>query len=294
MRAEITDEEARYFLDNGYLILRDVLLGEELSRVQAAMMELVREGSERVVDDPDFAYGEGHKTGAKILRRIEYVIDKRDEMKVLLANPFILRSVEKLMSSDLIPTWDSMVLKQPGEGIIVPWHRDAGTDQVCDKPIFNVDFYLDEADEDTCVWLIPGSHQWSSQAAQAEITRRNTPFESQDAIPALMHPGDVLFHNILALHGSPANTSHKLRRVVYYEFRSAHVEAEIGPHVPEYIPLKQRMLMRCIERRKLADYVPADEIPFEYAPPAPFEMKLPQRDEESPEFRYPHGEFWRA
>ena len=53
--------------------------------------------------DPD-----ARPTGRKVLRRIEYVIDKRDECKVLLGNPFILRSVEKLMGPDLIPTWDSM------------------------------------------------------------------------------------------------------------------------------------------------------------------------------------------
>src|SRR5438067_2006740 len=122
----ITEEQARFFLENGYLIVRGVLHGEELARMQAAMDDLTAYGSSTVRDDLDYAYGEGHRTSGKILRRVEYVIDKRDECKILLGNPFILRWVEKLMGPDLIPTWDSMVLKMPGEGIIVPWHRDAG------------------------------------------------------------------------------------------------------------------------------------------------------------------------
>jgi phytanoyl-CoA hydroxylase len=297
-RTTITDEEARFFLDNGYLILRGVLLGEELARVRAAMDDLTAYGSAGVRDHPDFMYGQGIRTGGKVLKRIEYVIDKRDEMKVLLGNPFILRAVEKLMGKDLIPTWDSMVLKMPGEGIIVPWHRDAGTDHVGDKPIFNVDFYLDEADEDTCVWVIPGSNHWSRERVAAWLDENRSmdtkeAFRASGAVPALMQPGDVLFHNILVLHGSPSNVSEKLRRVVYYEFRTAHVEEAIGPHVPAYIPLKQKVLRACIERRKTVDWIPAGEQPYEYDPPAPWNAAALATGEELPTYRYAHGDYWR-
>src|SRR5579871_5983395 len=255
----IRDEEAQFFHANGYLIVRGVLQGEELKQVQAAMQELYDYGAAEVRDDPDYLYGKGHLSGSRTLARIEYVIDKRDEAKVLLGNPFILRSTERLMGKDLIPTWDSMVLKLPGEGIIVPWHRDAGTGMVGDQPIFNVDFYLDEADEDTCVWVMPGSHQWDQAKIDAWL-KEHSPhdkakedFRASGAVPALMQPGDVLFHNILVLHGSPSNAGDSLRRVVYYEFRTAHVEEAQGPHIPAYIPLKQKELLACIRLRKEAD-----------------------------------------
>ena len=60
--------------------------------------------------------------------------------------------------------------------------------------------------------------------------------------------GDVLFHSILVLHGSPAARS-QLRRVVYYEFRPAEVEQAHGPHVPQYIPTKQKVLLACLRHR---------------------------------------------
>jgi ectoine hydroxylase-related dioxygenase (phytanoyl-CoA dioxygenase family) len=262
------------------------------------MDELTAYGTAEVRNHPDYFYGTGHQSGQPVLRRIEYVIDKRDEMKVLLAHPFILRSVEKLQGKDLIPTWDSMVLKLPGEGIIVPWHRDAGTDCVGDTPIFNVDFYLDAADEDTCVWIVPGSHRWSQEevdswlAQHKEQDRYLEDFRRSGATPALMQPGDVLFHNILVLHGSPSNTSEKLRRVVYYEFRSAHVEEALGPHVPAYIPLKQKVLLACLEHRKAADYLSPEE-PYHYSPPAPYNKVSWQPGDELPTYRYPHREYWR-
>jgi phytanoyl-CoA hydroxylase len=293
-RRVISDDDAQFFMDNGYLIVRGVLQGEELRRMQAAMSDLTTYGSAEVRDHPDYMYGRGHKTGGQVLRRIEYVIDKRDEAKVLLGNPYILRSVEKLMGPDLIPTWDSMVLKLPGEGIIVPWHRDAGTDFVGDRPIFNVDFYLDEADADTCVWVIPGSHRWSAEQAQQEIELRNRGgFDAAGAVPAIMHPGDVLFHDITVLHGSPANSSGKLRRVVYYEFRTAHVEEAKGPHVPAYIPLKQKVLLACLDWRKQAGYIPPGEEPFTYNPPPPYNTVTLTPREQPPTYRYHHGEYWR-
>lgn len=294
----ISDQEAQFFFANGYLIARGVLTGAELQHVQAAMQDLYDYGAAEVRDDPDFMYGKGHLSGSKTLARIEYVIAKKDEMKVLLGHPFILRSTQKLMGSDLFPTWDSMVLKAPGEGIIVPWHRDAGTDQVGDQPIFNVDFYLDPATEENCVWVIPGSHKWDKAQIQAWLaTHRDqttvAEFRASGAVPALMQPGDVLFHNIMVLHGSPSTTAQALRRVVYYEFRTAHVEAETGPHVPAYIPLKQKVLLACIERRKAADWIPADEEPFVYTPPAPYDTITLAPGEEPPAYRYAHGDYWR-
>jgi ectoine hydroxylase-related dioxygenase (phytanoyl-CoA dioxygenase family) len=108
-----------------------------------------------------------------------------------------------------------------------------------------------------------------------------------------MEPGDVLLHNILVLHGSPENRSDHLRRVVYYEFRAAHVEEAIGPHVPEYIPLKQKVLLASIARRGQAPYA-VGETPYQYRPPAPYDTVTLADGEEPPTYRYPHGDYWRA
>src|SRR2546427_11484465 len=93
----ISDGQAAFFRENGELIGRNYIEGEELPRLRAAMGELADYGAAEVRQEPDFAYGEGERTSEKVLRRIEYVIDKCDECKALLGHTFILRSVEKLM-----------------------------------------------------------------------------------------------------------------------------------------------------------------------------------------------------
>lgn len=285
----ITDEQAQFFLDNGFLVVRNVLAGEELELVQSEMEKLYDKGAAGVEGDPDYMYGKGAKSGRRILRRIEYVIDKSDPMKALLGHPFILRSVEKLQGPNFIPTWDSMVLKAPDEGIIVPWHRDAAVPPGCTdpRPIFNVDFYLDEADLKTCLWVIPGSNRWTAEAAAERCGRPG--FTTEDAIPVPMQPGDVIFHNIVLLHGSPDGDGNALRRTVYYEFRPGEIEAEFGPHTLEYLSLKQHVLFDCIERRKQTQYG-AVEKPFAYNPNGKFAVKEPK---EPYQYRYAHEHYWR-
>lgn len=285
----ITDEQAQYFLDNGFLVIRNVVRGEELKLVQDEMMKQVELGASGMKHDNDYQYRLNKQSGNEVFARVEYVIDKSDVMKSLLGHPFILRSVEKLQGRNFIPTWDSMVLKFPNEGAIVPWHRDAeppyGSEDP--RPIFNVDFYLDEADERTCLWVIPGSNHWTREEANARCAREG--FDTSDAIPVPMQPGDVIFHDIKVLHGSPEGYGNPLRRTVYYEFRPGEVEAGFGPHTLQYLTLKQEVLLECIKRRQSEPYAKG-ETPFEYNPGGALAIHNPRKPET---FRFPHQEYWR-
>ncbi len=287
-RRVISDEEVEFFRKAGYLVLPSVLEGEELRHLRGAMDALLSYGLEEVRAHPDFSYGRGHLTGRPILQRIEYIVDKTEEAKILLGHPFILRSVERLQGSDFIPTWDSMVIKLPGEGMLVGWHRDAGVECVGEEPVFNVAFYIDEADLDTCLWVHPGSHNWSPQET-LEVTQQDG-FPTDGAVPIPMKPGDVMFHNILLLHGSPSNTSCKLRRVIYFEFRPSHTELELGPHTAEYVPLKQRVLRACLVKRGEKSYLTNEE-PYQYGPESTFEEDGSQVHLST--YRYPHEHYWR-
>ena len=285
-QSAITPEQVQFFLDNGFLVVRNVLSGAELVTIQEAMTELINKAPEHQ-GDPDYLYGKGEQTGEAILRRIEYVIDKHDPMKALMGHSFILRSIELLQGPNFIPTWDSMVIKMPNEGISVPWHRDAAmpdTDEPL-KPIFNVDFYLDNSDLKSCVWVIPGSNNWSAEDATARIAEPG--FKTDDAIPVPLNAGDVIFHNILVLHGSPAGCGNALRRTVYYEFRPGEIELKYGPHNAEYLHLKQQLLLACIEARKAAPYARNEE-PFAYRPTG--ELAIQSITPPSP-YRYRHRDY---
>ena len=111
----VTDEEVQFFNENGYLILRNVLSSEEQKRLGDASHALMINGNPEQ-PAPDYGYQPGRRTGKSTLKRIDYVVDKDATFRVLLAHPYILRTVEKLTGPDLIPTWDAMIYKMPHEG----------------------------------------------------------------------------------------------------------------------------------------------------------------------------------
>lgn len=289
----ITDEQAKFFKENGLLVIRNVLKGQELADLREQTQALVQMANSDRSERPDFYYKEHEITKERVPMRIEYVIEKTKAAKALLGNPFVLRTVEKLQTRNFIPTWDSMVFKNAGAGAAIPWHRDAGGGcTVTDKPIFNVDFYLDEADLSNCLWGIPGSNRWSDQEAADTINRLNKGgFQTDGAVPITMNPGDVILHNILALHGSPPALT-KLRRVIYLEFRPIEVELALGPHTPEYIPLKQKQLLACLRDRANSPYCKGEQ-PFVYNPSPEYAPPPLGKDEQLATYRYPHENYWR-
>ncbi|CAN7468948.1 phytanoyl-CoA dioxygenase family protein [Paenibacillus sp. LjRoot56] len=288
LQDEITSEQAQFFLENGFLVIRNVVVGEELRLLQEQTMKAVEIGMAGSGDE-DYMY-RVRKNGERKYWRTEYIIDKQEANKALLAHPFILRSVAKIQGINFIPTWDSLVVKIPNQAASVPWHRDALVPEGCTdpRPIFNVDFYLDEADLKSCLWVIPGSNHWAADAAEERCALPG--FDVSDAVPVPMNPGDVIFHNIQLLHGSPEGDGNALRRTVYYEFRPGEIEAEFGPHTLEYLSLKQHMLVDCIEKRKEASYT-SGETPYDYQPKGAFALGTKQAPKT---YRYAHSDYWRA
>jgi phytanoyl-CoA hydroxylase len=296
----LTEAQVQFFRDNGLLVIRNVIRGAELKAMQDETLPLVQQAVADIgkpTKREDYRYQNHELTGQEVPFRVEYVVDKTRAAKVLAGHPFILKSVEKIQGRNFIPTWDSMVFKNAGAGVAIPWHRDSGAGNgATEVPLFNVDFYLDGSDMTNCLWGILGSNRWSEEDAKATVTRLNDApgkFSTDDqCAPILMNPGDVIFHNILALHGSPAAQS-KLRRVVYYEYRPIEIELKYGPHKPEYIPLKQKIFLACLRDRANCGYAKG-ETPFTYQPSAQYAPPTLGAGETLETYRVPHEKFWRG
>ncbi len=296
----ITPEQAQFFRDYGLLHIRNLLRGDELRLLQEQTLPLVQKATASKVDDPDYAYMKHRVTGREVPYRIEYIIDKTKAGKALLGHPFILQSIQMLQGRNFLPTWDSMVFKLEGMGAQIVWHRDGEPypEQAADidHPVaaINVDFYLDGSDLTNCLWGILGSNRWKHKDALAKIDElnRGDKFNTEGAVPIPVQPGDVLFHSILALHGSPAAQS-KLRRVMYYEFRPIPVELKYGPHKPEYVPLKQKVLLAALRERAEAAYARGEQ-PFVYQPEGAYAAPALGVEEKLSTWRYKHSDFFRT
>ncbi len=285
-------EHVAAFRRHGVLAVRGLVDDVELAELRQAAGALIDE-SLRTRFNTDVVWTLESQDPAAAPVRIEYVVDKSPPIARMAGHPLLLAVMEALVGPNLIPTWDSLVFKTELGAPRLAWHRDGemyrhavgvtGGGRVIDAGI-----YLDAAPTDNCVWCLPGSNYWDDGRVERTAARLNaSEWDATGAVPAVMEPGDVLLHNILTLHAAPA-VQGSVRRVVYFEYRPGELEWQVGPHVPEYVGLKQQVLLACLDLRRAA--VPREQ-PFAYQP-----AEALRRWEGLPElstYRFPHEEYWR-
>lgn len=241
---QLTRSQVARYRRDGFLVIRGVFAGSELERLRAAAArvvdageahgrELDREGVElRVSEDHGFAdgamqlderlffYARGPR-GERVFRRAERLWQRDPSFRTATVHPLVLDAVAAILDSAFAPANDSLVVKMPGAGAAVPWHRDPTGKELISEVgdatgDFTCDIYLDASTRDNgCLWAIPGSHR-----GEPETMADPLDFAVADAVPVEAQPGDLVLHSTGLLHGSPQNSSGGLRRTVYLHFRT--------------------------------------------------------------------------
>ncbi|MBM3264387.1 MAG: phytanoyl-CoA dioxygenase family protein, partial [candidate division Zixibacteria bacterium] len=193
----------------------------------------------------------------------------------------------RMVGPDFIPCYESLVFKLPGHGSSVPWHRD-GNPVEGEERIFNIDIYPDRSTvENSCLWVVPGSHLWDREKADEWVRRGREDFDLPGAVPAEVEPGDVLLHHTKVLHGSTINHSASLRRVVYFDNRAVSWNRRYRWWKEEVMERRCRLYQYALYQRKTTPYPMDDEV-FEYRVPEAMPIWCPgdpvdlQSDREAP------------
>jgi hypothetical protein len=238
--------------------------------VQQDELESFDRESRRLIDDIQ-AGGPTSKHCMKGPEGIPYYLqylhaNSNDFSTRLLAHPFVGDLLVRMVGADFVPCYESLVFKLPGNGSSVPWHRDANAATEGER-IFNIDIYPDRSTvENSCVWVIPGSHLWEQERAMEVVKRGRESFNLPDAVPAEVEPGDVLLHHVKVLHGSDVNRSSDLRRVAYFDNRAASWNDKYSWFKPVTIHKRCCLYQYALHERKERPYASDDET-FDYRLP---------------------------
>jgi hypothetical protein len=232
---------------DGFVVLRGLLGEAELAMLRAAsdrvLADAVRYGRELdaqrpvelradhgfhdwdEIDDRFFLYARDSE-GRRVWRRAEQMWRRDVAFRAIAANPRIVAAVERAVGAPVLPGNDSMVVKMPGAGAAVPWHRDPPGVELIRRAgdasaDFVTDVYVDQSTrENGCVWALPGSHRHTEDVEPESYDR-------PDAVALEAQPGDVVLHSTGVLHGSPPNRSASMRRTFYVHYGSRE-ELQVG------------------------------------------------------------------
>ncbi len=277
----LSDEQINFYDNKGYLILRNWIPAPMLECLQQAGAAWITQGSQSDGSDAYYDYKFANRSnGNRVMYRVDYVHNKGQIASLeLLGSPYVLGVAESLCGNNFVPTYESMVFKQAGDGEAIPWHQDATHPR--SHRIFNYDLYLDESRTGGgALRVIPGT-----QGQKADICAVNDTYgwDHPDAIDVEMNPGDVLLHDVMVVHGSERTQGKALRRTIYYEFRAAEEIIKDGPWDSTWIDQRMRLIPLGLKRFSAAY---PDVAPFTWQ--ASDEFRPQMSEDEAAELRVAH------
>jgi ectoine hydroxylase-related dioxygenase (phytanoyl-CoA dioxygenase family) len=252
----LSEDQIRFFDENGYLVLRQWITGDLLERLQASGDRWIERGetlrARQLAGEPlkpddadllnDLAFAK--RPGAEVFFRVNYLHNKGETSSLeLLGSPQVLAVAESLCGEDFVPTYESMVFKKAGDGEKIPWHQDAVHTRK--HRVFNFDLYLDTSKiGGGALRVVPKSQRAIQDACGvAEAFAWDIP----GVIHVELEPGDVLLHDVMVLHGSERTLGAALRRTIYYEFRSSDMISEEGPWDAEWMKKRLQLVPAALE-----------------------------------------------
>lgn len=249
--AHLTPEQVRFFDEHGYLVLRGRIPVDLLTRLQAAADAWIADGRALAEDDPAASdYQWATRGDSRRMFRVDYLHGKGQPASLeLLGSPAVLGIAESLAGRNFVPTYESLVFKDEGDGAAIDWHQDAVHPRT--HRIFNIDVYLDTSRAgEGALRVAPGSH-----LAPVDVCRlqEECGWDAPGVVQVELEPGDVLVHDVMIVHGSEAVTGNRLRRTIYYEFRAAEQIAAEGPWDAEWIDRRLRLLPVALRERARAN-----------------------------------------
>ncbi|TDN90733.1 phytanoyl-CoA dioxygenase family protein [Microbacterium sp. BK668] len=236
----LTPDEVAHFDEHGYVILRDRIRPALLERLQRASERWIADGQARGeggADDGDYNWAS--RPSGRVLYRVNYLHNKGESASLeLLGSPEMLGIAESLAGADFVPTYESLVFKNTGDGAPIDWHQDAVHPR--NHRIFNVDVYLDESRKGAgSLRVAPGSQKHIVDVCDLQ---ERYGWDAPGVVQTELNPGDVLVHDVMLVHGSEATIANKLRRTIYYEFRPAQQILEEGPWDASFIEQRLRLV----------------------------------------------------
>ncbi|MCS6777024.1 MAG: phytanoyl-CoA dioxygenase family protein [Chloroherpetonaceae bacterium] len=231
----LSAEQVRFYVENGYLIMPDLVTPEELEELKRDTVTLARGG----YPCPTLQPLPDTWSDDEVLQNILCIHQPHFISPVILKyvrHPGICGVLAQITGAHL-PFWDgsvkcmqSMLFVKPPQFQGQAWHQDEVYIPTRDRSLVGAWIAIDDATvENGCLWILPGSHRSGYLYPQREhnnpdefdFARESYGFDPSGEIPVEVTAGTVVFFNGYLLHRSRKNRSTIYRRVLVNHYMNA-------------------------------------------------------------------------
>jgi hypothetical protein len=231
----VTDDQVRFFVENGYLIVPDLMTMEEVEEMRRDTVHLARGGypCESLQPLPADMSDDEALQNILCIHQPHYI---SPVMEKYVRHPKICGVLSQITAAHL-PWWDGSVkcmqsmlfVKPPGfQG--QAWHQDEIYIPTRDRSLIGAWIALDDAtQENGCLYVIPGSHRRGylypqrphNNPEEFDFAQESYGFDESAQVPVEVKTGSLVFFNGYLLHRSFKNRSGIYRRVLVNHYMNA-------------------------------------------------------------------------
>lgn len=233
----VTEEQVRFYEENGYLQLHNVLTMpevEDLRRHVDRAIEDVKKHSLNLGPRTDSGY-------TKVFLQMVNIWERYPAIEDYVHNVRVGEIARKLTRSKFVRLWhDQALIKYPKDSKPTAWHQDTVYWPMNEGGGLSCWMALDDVTvENGCMWFIPGTHKLGplesvdlgNATEDSILSVLPEAYRARKPAAMPMKAGSCTFHNGLTLHYAGPNVTDKPRRAMVTIYMPAGTTYRQHPHL---------------------------------------------------------------
>lgn len=243
----LTQEQSKFYNDNGYLLVRGLFSRAEATALRAECHALAKRlAAQRDIDATWGSAKEVATQKTQLLHCHDVQFYSAAFSRLIVDERLTGVAADIIGNPNVQLHHTKMFIKPPEKGSPFPMHQDYPFFPHAHHSMIAAICHFDDAPvEKGCVYVVPGSHKLGP-LEHIETGSWHLPFEQyplESAVTCPAEAGDVLFFSYLTIHGSGMNVSNEARTTVLVQMRNP---ADL-PTVEKHLSRGQGMMLRGID-----------------------------------------------
>ena len=231
----LSDEQRRFYDDNGYLMVEDAVTPDQLAELRRITHDLIDRSRAVAESDDVFDLDAGHSADAPRLTRIKLPHKRHPFFWEVLRGSRMTEVLTDLLGPDTVLQTSKLNTKAPGGGAAVEWHQDWAFYPHTNDSMLAFGLMLEDVDEaNGPLMVIPGTHRGPILSHHANgvfcgaVDPDDPGFERDRIVTLTGRAGSMTVHHARTLHGSAPNRSDRARLILFYECHAADAWPLLG------------------------------------------------------------------